>query len=157
MASVGQELLNAPFPELVKQLGVGIAQAQFSLDQVSIKIAQLMAGFRVQSDGTVDADEDSLVQLEENGTKYSLLALGFTPSFYQFTETIIDLKMSISMTHSRELDLSVEANGLRSASVTASYSQKYQYSAEGSSSMRTKLVVLPPPTALERRLRALLG
>jgi hypothetical protein len=37
--------------------------------------------------------------------------------------------------------------------VNASYSQKYSYSAEGSSLLRTKLVPIPPPAILEERIR----
>ncbi|MEB3734257.1 hypothetical protein ULF88_09470 [Halopseudomonas pachastrellae] len=43
--SVGSELLNAPFPLIVRNLGVGIAEAQLELDLVSLRIARMMAGF----------------------------------------------------------------------------------------------------------------
>ena len=43
--SIGTELLNAPFPEMIKTLGVSIAEAQYELDLVSMKIARLMAGY----------------------------------------------------------------------------------------------------------------
>ncbi len=43
------------------------------------------------------------------------------------------------------------------SSVSASYSAKYQYSAEGSSLMRTKLVPVPPPAILEERIRAMIA
>lgn len=157
--SVGQELLNAPFPELVKSLGVGIAEAQYTLDRVSVRIAQQMAGFKVSSTGELVADESSLVVLKEGDPGVSLLALGFTPTFYQFVETHIEFKMAISMKTSTETSVgaSVGASyfGLVSASVNASYSQKYQYEASGSSEMRTKLVTVPSPAIFEQRLRAL--
>lgn len=37
--------------------------------------------------------------------------------------------------------------------VDGSYSQKYSYSAEGASLLRTKLVPVPPPAILEERIR----
>lgn len=157
MPSVGQELLNAPFPELVKDLGVGIADAQYALDQVSIRITQLMAGYKVNDAGNLVEDDNSFIQLKAGGTKYSLLALGFTPTFYQFVDTVIELKMSVTMTRSSETSVQAKARALFVASVNASYSNKFQYSVEGSSLMRTKLVTVPAPSVLEARIQEELG
>ncbi|WP_222102003.1 hypothetical protein [Fluviicola chungangensis] len=163
MINVGRELLNAPFPELVRTLGVGIAEAQYALDRVSIKIAQLMAGFKLNDEGNLERDENSLIKLRENDPGVSLLALGFTPTFYQFVETYIELKLAISM--KKEEEVSAESSvggvawspfGVIAASVNASYSQKYQYEASGSSEMRTKLVTVPAPAMFESRLKQLM-
>jgi hypothetical protein len=164
MNQVGQELLNVPFPQMIENLGVGIAHAQYALDKVSIRITQLMAGFTEDKDGKIVKDDSALIKLQENGESFSLLALGFTPTFYQFTETYIEMKMAISMKKSSELGIAVKASykgivgfgGVLSASVNASYSQKYQYEASGSSSMRTKLVTVPVPAIFEQRLRELM-
>ena len=51
MSSIGQELLNAPFPEMVRNMGTSIAEAQFALDRTSIKIAQMMSGFKQNANG----------------------------------------------------------------------------------------------------------
>jgi hypothetical protein len=161
--SIGTELLNVPFPEMVKNLGLGIAEAQYAMDRVSIRITQLMAGFSEDKDGKLVKDDSALIKLQENGESFSLLALGFTPTFYQFTETYIEMKMAISMKKSTDLAVAVKASyngivgfGVLSASVNASYSQKYQYEASGSSSMRTKLVTVPVPAIFEQRLRDLM-
>jgi hypothetical protein len=42
------------------------------------------------------------------------------------------------------------------ASVNATYSNKYSYTAEGSSLLRTKLTPVPPPAILEERIRQLM-
>ena len=160
MSTVGQELLNVPFPEMVKNLGTGIADAQYALDKVSIRIAQMMSGLRVDANGKVTRDPESLIKLEEGGKAYSLLALGFTPTFYQYVDTVIEMKMAISMSKTSELGVSAgfRAGGLFvAASVNASYSQKYQYSAEGSSLMRTKLVTVPAPVILEQKIKDLVA
>lgn len=159
--TIGQDLLNVPFPEMVKNLGLGIAEAQYELDKVSIRIAQLMSGFKLDADGEMVRDDTALIKLQENGEAYSLLALGFTPTFYQFVDTYIELKMAISMKQESELkgSLSLKAKapfGLYSASVNASYAQKYQYAAEGSSSLRTKLVTVPAPAIFEQRIKELM-
>lgn len=159
--NIGQELLNVPFPEMVKNLGLGIAEAQYALDKVSIRIAQMMAGFRLDENDKLVKDDTALIKLQENGDSYSLLALGFTPTFYQFVDTYIEFKMAISMKQENEAkaSLSVKARapfGVFTASVNASYSQKFQYSAEGSSAMRTKLVTVPAPAIFEQRIKELM-
>jgi len=178
--SVGTDLLNAPFPEMVKTLGIGIAEAQYELDLVSMKIARMMAGYEPDEepeDGSLptpsaSGPERTLLVPLGDGNKYSLLELGFTPNFYQFVDTMIELKMSISM--SRETNIarsSTTVNAsvkgkvgffsasakMRVSTVSASYASKYQYSAEGSSLMRTKLVPVPAPAILEERIRAMIA
>ena len=172
--SVGTELLAVPFPEMVLRLGVGIAQAQLQLDLVSLRIARLMAGFdeeqETKTPGSGNKSKKYLVKFGD-GEEYSLMELGFTPTFYQFVDTVIELKMSISMRSDVETKLEASASvasgsavwtpfggggSVSSSSVSASFAAKYQYSAEGSSLMRTKLVPIPPPALFEERVRNLL-
>lgn len=173
--SVATELLNAPFPQMVRNLGVGIAEAQLELDLVSLKIARMMAGYDVDN-------EDSMLKSEEgerkylvkfaDGQEYSMLELGFTPTFYQFVDTVIEIKLSISIKSETSIErsstrTSATAGGfalpffargsVTASSVSASFASKYQYSSEGSSVMRTKLVPLPPPALLEDRIRAMIA
>jgi len=80
-----------------------------------------------------------------------------TPTFYQFSESVIEVKIAITMARSTEFK--VEAGGKLgwgpfSASVDASYSRKYDYKAEGSSLLRTTLVPLPPPKQLKDYMEA---
>ncbi|MEY4928085.1 MAG: hypothetical protein RI894_2521 [Bacteroidota bacterium] len=121
-------------------------------------------------------------------TRLSMLELGFSPTFYQFVDTIIEVKIAIKYTQEGsstvEIGQSTEvsnkntnkSNGVAwaykrggvgasvssasnsssfvsTSQVNASYSQKYSYSAEGSSLLRTKLVPIPPPAILEERIR----
>lgn len=173
--SIGTEMQNTPFPDLVKTLGKGIAEAQFELDLVSLQIARLMAGYGPETDNgssAASSERTMLVKLGD-GNEYSLLELGFVPTFYQFVDTLIELKLSISMVRETNeerssTDVNASVSGSvsvlkRSASakmsvstVSASYSSKYQYSAEGSSLMRTKLVPVPAPAILEERIRAMI-
>lgn len=173
--SVGTELLAVPFPEMVQRLGVGIAQAQLQLDLVSLRIARLMAGFDEEADekkeGDGNASKNYLVKFGD-GQEYSLMELGFTPTFYQFVDTVIELKMSISVqsettSNTSSSRSSGKAGGIwtpfggggsvSASSVSASFAAKYQYSAEGSSLMRTKLVPIPAPALFEERVRGLLA
>lgn len=173
--SVGQDLLNVPFPEMIRSMGVGIAEAQYHLDMTSMRIARFMAGYdpdKEDSEGNPSSDRVNLIKIGDDSAQgYSLLELGFTPTFYQFVDTMIEVKMSISM--SREAESSASNTRVNTAasgkfgfnsgsvnaqvsSVSASFSSKYQYSAEGSSLIRTKLVTVPPPPVLEERIKRML-
>ncbi len=167
-SNIGKALMDVPFPEMIRQMGLGIAEAQYALDKVSIRITQLMAGFSEDEEGKMVPDVTALIKLSEDSEAVSLLSLGFTPTFYQYVDTVFELKMAMSMTSSREASASISVDAAArvgmfsnyaalSTSVNASYSQKYQYSAEGSSLMRTKLVSIPAPTILEDRIRALIS
>ncbi len=172
MATIGQELLDVPFPEMLKSMGLAIAQAQFELDNTSLRLARMMAGEEYEVPDPTDADPNrtkkiqALVQFD--GKSLSLMELGFTPTFYQFVDTIIEVKVSISMSREAQQAFSTTTvtgefegghavfyakTAAKVSTVSASYASKYQYSAEGSSLMRTKLVPVPPPAILETRIR----
>jgi hypothetical protein len=89
-------------------------------------------------------------------TKLTLLQAGINPTFYQFTDSTIEVKMSITSTTSSEstldvgVDVKVEGGFLfESASVSShvnySTTNKYSYSVTGSSSLSTTLKPVPPP------------
>lgn len=111
-------------------------------------------------------------------TRVSMLELGFSPTFYQFVDTMIEVKISIKYTQEGSYTRTTNTNrrsssfkagamfipglgggiaagrAVTTTQVNATYSQKYSYSAEGSSFLRTKLVPIPPPAILEERIRA---
>lgn len=150
MPDVGHELLNVPFPEMVVRLASAIAEGQFKLDMVSCRIAKFMGDEKVASVDLPDLTKDN----NETFTT-SLIGAGFQPTFYQFTDTIIEVKMAITMCKSHEFSVSTSAKGgfgCFSASVNASYSGKYSYSVEGSSLLRTKITPMPPNTFMQRLL-----
>lgn len=266
---IGQELLDVPMGDMIREMAFAIAEAQMKLDQNSIDVAEMMGGLKTITDDTTGAVtfEDSRVffgvdkmtgpdaialhnassdisqkaqirslltaagftpQLQAgpysatpvltatnqyadyggsmwiyNGTstvavsyaafqiaatnatpparsinlprRMSMMELGFTPTFYQFVDTIIEVKISIKYTQEGQSTVSI-SNTNKSASanlrigfgrakagrnistsqVNATYSQKYSYSAEGSSLLRTKLVPIPPPVVLEDRIRRMM-
>ena len=226
--SIGQELLNVPMGDMIRQMAFAIAEGQMKLDANSIDVAEMMGGLKVVYDeeGNQTFDDsriffgydmmtirqaeahmisdaglsggNSANAIEElrkvNGlpptggstevlirvpTRISMLELGFSPTFYQFVDTIIEVKIAIKITRSFESTRTFkntsqstsksssgggifvaifggnkdEGSTVSTSQVDASYSSKYSYSAEGSSLLRTKLVPLPPPPILEERIR----
>ncbi len=143
---VNQALLQSPLPDLVNRLGQAVADAQFAMDKNAVDIAKMMA------------DKDAFgVQLREGETPRSLLELGFTPTFYQITTATIEAKVAFSMSRSREFSVGASVGvdvKFVSASVDASYSQKYSFEASGSSSIAVHLAAVPPPSVFNDYLKS---
>jgi hypothetical protein len=205
--NVGQELLNVPMGDMVRSMALAIADAQWSLDKASMVVAELMSGHRLLrnletgqlldksgqplKEGSKPEFVDSRVFFghshdgnDRKAEKVSMMELGFVPNFYQFVETVIEVRIAIRMTGSTEetrrqtesrntntttatthgiaywwysRDLSTSNSSVAyAASVDAGYSNKYSYSVDGSSLLRTKLVPVPPPPILQERIRALM-
>lgn len=197
--NLGQELLNVPMGQMIRDMAFAIADAQVELDEASMKVAEMMSG-QVMPTGdnglpidstthTEMTDEDNLTAAETRDTriyfgftvdpqapteripvKVSMMELGFSPTFYQFVDTIIEVKIAIKITtestytqntqtsfsSQRKRGLFKRNATVQTTQVDGSYSRKYTYSAEGSSLLRTKLVPVPPPAILEERVRALM-
>ena len=146
MASIGQELLNVPFGDMVMQLANAIAEGQYKMDMTSCKIAKMM-GDKKKCPVEIPNFENGTTGTEV----VSLIGAGFQPTFYQFTDTIIEVKISISMSKSADVSASASYNCL-CASVSASFSAKYSYSCEGSSLIRTKITPVPPSSFMQTLL-----
>lgn len=144
--AVSRQLLSAPLPDIIQRLGIAVAEAQRALDINSVATAVDMATAEVKI-----GDET-----------HNLMALGFTPTFYSFTEATVEAKLSFSMNETTELGVSAGATvGVNvgfvmvAASVNVSYARKFSVGAEGMSSIAARLVSLPPPEGLENLLRKL--
>jgi len=131
--------------------------------------------YTITSDGTASTSEINVPR------RLSMMELGFTPTFYQFVDSIIEVKIAIKYTQEGSSTVDINRSTTNKSSrgvgggvakffgspnaskstvstsqVNASYSQKYSYSAEGSSLLRTKLVPIPPPAVLEERIRKMM-
>jgi hypothetical protein len=245
MAAIGQELLNVPMGDMIRQMAFAIAEGQYQLDENSINVAEMMGGLTAVYDeeGNVafddsrvffgyeymtmrearafalvddaltgsmgedviklseilakinrdvdgneipDEEDGVVIEARENAqirvpTRMSMLELGFAPVFYQFVDTIIEVKIAIKITRTREYSRTrtnkatertnshrrkrsfwgASRSGSNQAQVStsqvdATYSSKYSYTAEGASLLRTKLSPVPPPPMLEERVRGLM-
>ncbi|MEM5535635.1 hypothetical protein WNY58_04440 [Neptuniibacter pectenicola] len=181
MSNIGRDLLNVPMGEMIREMAFAIADAQYELDQASVHVAQMMGGRLpiLDDSGNITGTEDTRVYFgkdeEGKSQKLSMMELGFSPTFYQFTNNIIEVKIAIKM--SQEIDRTTTTNSSRdnykksssffgrlfgsktkvgTTTVDATYSSKYNYSAEGASLLRCNLVPIPAPAMFEERVRALL-
>lgn len=162
MASVGQELLAVPLPEMVMKLGLGIAEAQRALDENSVQTAKMLAETTVPLvlavTQTISASGD-VSFTNADPVNCSLLQIGLMPTFYQFSEATIEVTMDIKTTTSRETNIKVSAQakagfGCFSASVNTdvSHNRKFGKEVHGTSRLMTKMVPVPPPPRIAPEL-----
>jgi hypothetical protein len=197
--SIGQELLDVPFPEMIFKMAKAIAQGQTRLDKSSLDTAKMLATQKVAvipeifeivesqplSDAlntgdtlpgnAADTNGISVRSVAGKAISMTLMQAGLLPTFYQFTESLIEVKISISHRSSSssefeagastEVSTEAEAHGGlfgfgASGSVSTTFaahvnyksSSTYSYSAEGSSLLRTTLKPVPPPARLVPRI-----
>lgn len=168
-----QELNSVPVSDMVESMARGIAQAQFELDMMSTRVAEMLSG-KARNPENPDQVVDTRISF--GGEQLSLMELGFTPTFYQFVETVIEVKVSVSTNRETSsertesssttttetkrrgfLGLGGSTTTTRTSSVSARYASRFQYSAEGASFIRTKLVPVPPPAILHERMAELVA
>ena len=155
MASVGQELLDVPLPDMVTKLALGVAEAQRALDENSVETATILAETTIEvvpaltqtiaADGEVTFDAADPVEM-------SLLQVGLNPSFYQFAETSIEVTMDIKTTTSSETNIKVGfkasvgfACWSSSVRVDVQHNRKFQKEVRGTSRLFVKMMPVPPP------------
>ena len=146
---IGQQLLNVPMGDMIRQMAFAIADAQMELDESSVRVAELMSGqypLRDPEGNLVDGEGkptskpvyvDSRVFFGEEKDKdgkitpsrASMMELGFTPTFYQFIETLIEVKISIRIT--RQTDTSSKSH--EGDTVIASKNRSSIFSSKSSS------------------------
>ncbi len=182
--SVVEAVPNMPIGELVRSMATAIADAQFSLDKSSLMVSEFMSGhypLRDQKTGDLVDEQgqgvtqpvmvDSRVYFGhhiENGKRVpnlvSMMELGFVPNFYQFVDTVLEVKIAMKLERQktavdprtgRVINSRGRANDVRLSTtpVDAGYAASYNYNVDQSSVFKTKLVCVPPPVVLEERLR----
>ena len=107
--NVGRELLDVPFPQMVEKLATAIAVGQLAMDLESVKITSILASSDLPANSVpMVIDESTSPPTITYYPSEPLLVYGINPTWYQFTEAVIDVKMAITMvettTTSQSLD-----------------------------------------------------
>lgn len=79
--------------ELIFNMAKGIADGQARLDQTCMELAVQMGDAQIEFGKIPGTDEPDLI---------SLIELGFTPNFYQFVDTILEIRVSVSSQYEEE-------------------------------------------------------
>ncbi len=176
--SIGQDLLDVPFADLVHNLALAIAEGQTELDRSAIQTLQFLIdptnavdlvtditdvisikpGSATLADGsTVAYTGAQVVSTPAAPVKMSLYQAGLTPTFYQFTETTIEVKIAITIKEGSQAASSGQNRQrfplrIHASAVDFRTANTYSYQAQGSSLLRTVLKPVPPPSRLMPRI-----
>jgi hypothetical protein len=96
---------SVSFADLVRMLAEGIADAQTSLDRASADLVQELAEAKVKIVPRVEEviDEEGNVSFTQAAPlEVSLLSLGVTPTFYQFSQATVEVVMDIKIVEKEE-------------------------------------------------------
>jgi len=158
--SVGQELLDVPLPKMVSDLAMGIAEAQAVLDDNSLRTTAALADAKFsyvpKVVGTIDENASppttsvTPIIIEE----MPLVAF-IKPTWYQFSETKIEVSMDIktSFSKSTKFGMSMKAKagwGPVSVSIKADveHNRKFGKEVHGTSKLSVTMVPVAPPPGM---------
>lgn len=156
--SVGQELLDVPLDRMVASLAMGVAEAQRALDENSLKTTMELA----DPDNNISYVPLINVTTTDTGTEVETvtaedipLIAFLRPTWYQFSETTIEVSMDIKTKSEVSTKVKVGAQakfgfGCFSASikVDVEHNRKFGKEVHGTSRMLVKMVPVPPPPLL---------
>lgn len=168
--AIGTEILDVPFADMVSNMATAIAEGQLALDRSSIEtlkfllanyvsivpevteIVEPTSGSAQLSDGrTVDYTSARVRSSGAQPVTLNLLQLGIQPTFYQFTEASIEVKISVSMRRSSEQSTNGSLRAY-AAAVNFRTASMYSYAAQGSSVLRATLKPVPPPPRVQPQI-----
>lgn len=182
--AIGRDLLDLPFAELVRNLAVAIADGQAALDHNSLETMKTLVNTQVEvltdvteiiepevrtvevtvPDGAGGTRKEKVpvtgARVTSTGAppvKMSMFQAGLLPTFYQFTEATIEVRLSITMREERETETRGRGAGFlglgrsRAHAGTVDYrtANKYSYQAQGASVLKAVMRPVPPPSRLE--------
>jgi hypothetical protein len=167
---VGNELGEAHFGEILRSVAQGIADGQRALDLASIKTLVVLAGTPVEiipevteliTPAPINVNVPGHTPVQVTGArvsasaaqpvKMSALQAGILPSFYQFTEVTILLKLSIQLREAEQTD----TDGSKRSDIHAFGSHvnfrsqsTFSYTVDAASTVTAVMRPVPPPTRL---------
>jgi hypothetical protein len=146
-----RETPSASFGDLVRMLAEGIADAQASLDRSSAEMVVELANTEVEiiPSVTETIDENGNMTFTNGAPQtVSLLQLGVRPTFYQFSQAVVEVVMDVkiveneSETGQRRFSLFADTSNVR-------FERKLNRDVKISSKLTATLVPVPMPLRLE--------
>ena len=172
--AVGQELLDVPIADMVRDLAAAVAEGQLALDRASIDTLKFLASPANAIDlipEVVEVIAPSSSSVGVNGqnlnvpgvsvtqqpvapVKTTLLQAGLLPTFYQFTEALIEVKLSVTLKETSATQTEGRPGFTKrnvmafAAPVNFRNASTYSHTAEGSSLLRVTMKPVPAPVRL---------
>ncbi len=148
-----RETPSASFADLVRLLAEGIADAQTSLDRASASLAAELANTPVEIIPRVEetiAEDGSVTYKRAEPQQVSLLDIGVTPTFYQFSEAKVEVTMDVKIVENETLSENGQRRfGLFADTASVRFERKLGRDVTVSSKLTATLVPVPMPIRLE--------
>lgn len=125
------DTLSLPVGDLIAEVGKGVAEAQQALD------TQVIENFK-----SIYADDDDALRHLRN--------LGYRPTWYHIPEAEAELQVALSITGNYSGE-GKQKSRMYAAPVDATYKSNFDYSLEGSSRLKFRVVPIPEPASLENQ------
>jgi len=167
IAQIGAELSEVPIDQLIANLAKGIADGQQALDLASVQTLITLSNtmvnlipevtevitpspFQVQVSGQAPVTITGARVTASAAEPVAMTALqaGIVPSFYQFTEATIALKLSVQIREAQEVDTDGTTRPiflLYGSNVNFKTQNTFSYSADASSSVTVTIKPVPAP------------
>lgn len=126
------DVVSAPLGDLIAEVGVGVANAQYALDKQSLALFEEI----------YKNDEDYLDQLR---------AMGYRPNWYQIPEAEAEIQVSLAISGSYTADRSKSKLKMYAAPMNAGYKNSFDYDLSASSKLKMKIVPVPEPSYIEQQ------
>jgi hypothetical protein len=165
---IGKELAEVPFGDLVRNVAQGIADGQRALDLVSlntlIQLSKTMVDLipevtEVMVPEPIDIAVSGHPDVTVTGVRVdttasppvqmSALQAGLVPTFYQFTEAVMNLKLSIQIREVQTTDengVLTTGFGIFGSHVNFRTKNTYDYSAQGATDVTVTMRPVPAPS-----------
>lgn len=148
-----RETPSASFADLVRMLAEGIAEAQASLDRTSAEMVVELANTKIKLipriTEVLDADGNVTYQQSEP-VEVSLLDIGVTPTFYQFSQSTVEVAMDIKIVENETQDGEIKRRfSLFADTSTLRFERKLNREVKVHSKLTATLVPVPRPLRLE--------
>lgn len=127
------DVLAAPLGDLIAAVGRSVAEAQQAMDDQTIE------HFRsIYADGSAAFE--------------ALRAIGYQPTWYQIPEATAEIAIALtaSTSGSAASGTSPKRLAIYGAPVDAAYQSKYNFNVQATSSLKFRVVPVPPPTSATR-------
>ena len=148
-----RETPEVSFADLVRMLAEGVAQGQQALDRASAEMVQELAQTPVEMVPTITETiaEDGTVTFERGPAQtVSLLDVGVTPTFFQFSEAVVEVAMDLKIVENSEEEGEGRRRfGLFAGTASVKAERKLNRDVTVSSKLSAKMVPVPSPLRLD--------
>ncbi len=120
------QILVVPLAQMIQRIGQGVAEAQMALDTSAMEAQNAM---------------------QENCP--SLAQIGYQVTWYQMPEVAVELKVAVH--YESTGDGNKKKSGLFVSPFNAKYKNAFTYSAEGTSTLKLRIVPIPAPISANSR------